>query len=516
MIYNIADWALVALFTGSILVSAVLTYLVRNAALRRGWARGPESGRHVHDRPIPRIGGVAIYATCLGMLWLFCTVSILRGTYSHYKFGLLRDILGPATMLFLVGAYDDLKGMSAWSKLTCQAAAGLWFFLCGHSAITGLRIPGLSPVAYTVVSALATVVWVLWISNAFNLIDGLDGLAAGSALFSLMTLLVLGFIYQNRETVLACVILGGAVVGFLRYNFNPATIFLGDCGSLFLGFSLSALAIGGHHAKAPTLVSIAVPIVSFGLPIVETLVSVIRRFLSGQPIFNADRDHIHHRLLRMGLSHRQVVIVLYSVSGMLALLSLFLVYPNLHAFGVVMAVIGLVLIIGIQKLGYPEFNEIGRLAQRTIQQKQVIANNVQIRRAASMLKGAKSVEEIEATLALALKDNDFDGFDLVVFALEPGFRERWLPTSSTQWSTPKRRWTIDLELGESRKLGVLKIYRDYTRESLLVDINVVVNELEPALTSALEAVLMNEEFDEAGLRASLTATKARLQTSTVV
>jgi len=168
-----------------------------------------------------------------------------------------------------------------------------------------------------------TVLWVLAITNAFNLIDGLDGLAAGSALFSTMVVFVVALLNGPTLVTVMTIALAGAILGFLRFNFNPATIFLGDSGSLFIGFVLSALALKGAQ-KAPTIVAVAIPIVSFGLPILETALSIVRRLISGRPIFTADREHIHHKLLQNGMTHRQVVILLYGVSAIFAMLSLFL------------------------------------------------------------------------------------------------------------------------------------------------------------------------------------------------
>src|SRR5258708_9948174 len=164
-----------------------------------------------------------------------------------------------------------------------------------------------------------TILWVLAITNAFNLIDGLDGLAAGSALFSTLVAFVVALLNGYSLVTVMTIALAGAILGFLRYNFNPATIFLGDSGSLFIGFLLSALALAGAQ-KAPTIVAVAIPVVSFGLPILETSLSILRRLISGRPVFTADREHIHHKLLQHGLTHRQVVIVLLPASPLSPLL----------------------------------------------------------------------------------------------------------------------------------------------------------------------------------------------------
>lgn len=203
-------------------------------------------------------------------------------------------------------------------------------------------------------SLVATILWILPVTNAFNLVDGLDGLAAGSALFSILTLTATSMLHGRVLISLLALALAGSILGFLRFNFNPATIFLGDCGSLFIGFLLSVLAIAGSE-KGSTAVAVAIPIVSFGLPILETGISVVRRLLSGQPIFKADRQHIHHKLLERGLSHRQVVVVLYGVSALFALLSVFMLYPNGAMQGLLLLIVGVVIWLGVQHLNYPEF-----------------------------------------------------------------------------------------------------------------------------------------------------------------
>src|SRR6202035_1793684 len=157
-------------------------------------------------------------------------------------------------------------------------------------------------------------VWVIGLTNAFNLIDGLDGLSAGSALFSTFVVFVVAISSGTSSMSLLTIALAGAILGFLRFNFNPATIFLGDCGSLFIGFMLSALALAGSQ-KAPTMVAVAIPVVSLGLPILDVAIAIVRRCLGGKPLFRGDSYHIHHKLLRRGLSQRVAVLILYAVTA---------------------------------------------------------------------------------------------------------------------------------------------------------------------------------------------------------
>ena len=213
-------------------------------------------------------------------------------------------------------------------------------------------------------------------------------------------------------------VLAGAILGFLRYNFNPATIFLGDCGSLFVGFMLSALALQGMQ-KSPTIVAVAIPVVSFGLPILETALSVARRLISGRPVFTGDREHIHHKLLQRGLSQRQVVTILYAVSAVFAMLSLFLLWPTGSTLGLVLAVLGIGIWMGVQHLNYLEFGELRRVAQRTLEQRLIFINNMAIRRAIEELKVASDFAQLCRILEAAFVSNDFDAFELRLIGL-PG------------------------------------------------------------------------------------------------
>jgi UDP-GlcNAc:undecaprenyl-phosphate GlcNAc-1-phosphate transferase len=219
---------------------------------------------------------------------------------------------------------------------------------------------------------------VLLITNAFNLLDGLDGLAGGSALFSSFVVFVVAVTTGDTLAEVVTISLAGAIVGFLRYNFNPATIFLGDCGSLLIGFVLSAVSLAGSE-KTSTVVAVAIPVVSFGLPILDTCMAVLRRFLNGKSLFRPDDEHIHHKLLKRGLSHKQAVVVLYAVSASFALVSLPLLSPKSSTVAVVLSVVGLGVFFGLQHLGYREVDELRRVARRTWAQKTIISNSAALR-----------------------------------------------------------------------------------------------------------------------------------------
>jgi UDP-GlcNAc:undecaprenyl-phosphate/decaprenyl-phosphate GlcNAc-1-phosphate transferase len=499
--------AFFGIFFLSLLFSFVLTRYVRDFASRRGWVSVPSQDRHLHVSPLPRLGGVAIF---ISFLLSIVAAAIIASRFPHlhsaFSVKTLLTILVPASLVFLLGVYDDLYSVGPYVKFAVQALAATMLFA------GGLRILNI-PVLFGehqlpwFVGLPFTILWVLAITNAFNLIDGLDGLAAGSALFSTLVVFVVTLLNGYSLVTVMTIALAGAILGFLRYNFNPATIFLGDSGSLFIGFLLSALALAGAQ-KSPTIVAVAIPVVSFGLPILETTLSILRRLISGRPVFTADREHIHHKLLQHGLTHRQVVIVLYAVSAVFALLSLFLLWPTGSSLGLVLAVLGFGIWVGVQRLGYLELGELGRVAQRTFEQRQIVINNLAIRRATEELKAVRDYDQIRRVLEAAFSSNDFDGFD-VQFKLfpgesypagasEPGVSSRrgevsfqWGKTRASRSLEGLAVWTLSLDLVSSsnRRRGALAVHRLYSQRGLQLDINLLTSAFPIALADALDRTL---------------------------
>src|SRR3984957_15438771 len=427
-----------AIFFLLLLFSFILTRYVRDIATLRGWVAIPSQERHLHSTALPRLGGVAIFISfSLSMVAADLLLTSLPSLHSLFPLKTLLTILVPASIIFLLGVYDDLYTVGPYVKFAVQALAATMLFL------GGLRILNI-PVLFGehqlpwFLGLPITILWVLAITNAFNLIDGLDGLAAGSALFSTLVAFVVALLNGYSMVTVMTIALAGAILGFLRYNFNPATIFLGDSGSLFIGFLLSALALEGAQ-KAPTIVAVAIPVVSFGLPILETFLSVMRRLLSGRPVFTADREHIHHKLLQHGMTHRQVVILLYGVSAIFAMLSLFLLWPTGSSLGLVLAVLGVGIWIGVQHLGYLKFGELARVAHRTFNQPQIFVNNLAIRRAMEELKVARDFEQIRRILVAGFGSNDFDSFELKLDILSGEFIPFEIVDASKR-SGPSFRW----------------------------------------------------------------------------
>ena len=426
----------------------------------------------------------------------------------HAAFSLktLLTIILPASLVFLLGVYDDIHGAGPYFKFSVQGVAATMLYMGGLKIINipvlfgDIKLPWIVGWAFTVL-------WVLAITNAFNLIDGLDGLAAGSALFSTLVAFVVALLNGYSLVTVMTIALAGAILGFLRFNFNPATIFLGDSGSLFIGFVLSALALEGAQ-KAPTIVAVAIPVVSFGLPILETALSIVRRLISGRPVFTADREHIHHKLLQHGMTHRQVVISLYGVSAAFAMLSLFLLWPTGSSLGLVLAVLGIGIWIGVQHLGYLEFGELARVAHRTLDQPQIFVNNLAIRRATEELKVARDYDQVRRILVAAFDSNDFDGFELKLELLpgeivpfetdssaarRSGNSFRWGKAGTPKVLDASTVWNLALNLSSSsnRCRGTLTVQRFYCSRDLQIDINLLTSAFPVALADALDRTLVH-------------------------
>jgi len=311
----------IVVFALALFVAAALTPFLIALARRRGLVdRG--DARKVHKTPTPRIGGVAIVAGFFAPLLSLAFIPGHVQTFfaQHHS---VPTLFACAAAIACLGLYDDLHGASAKVKLVVEIVVAIAMVSVGGYRIEHLQIPfgGLQHVG--MLAAPISVLWIVGIVNAMNLIDGLDGLAGGVALIVVVTNLVLGVVHGDMMTILLMTALAGGVIGFLFYNLNPAQIFMGDTGSLFLGFILAAVSLRTSH-KSSTTWALLVPVVALGLPIADTLLAFIRRALRGQSPFRPDREHIHHKLLDIGLTHRQAVLALYGTCVCLASAALLL------------------------------------------------------------------------------------------------------------------------------------------------------------------------------------------------
>lgn len=294
----------------ALIVSFLATPLVRRLAFKIGAVDIPRDNRRMHDHPIPRLGGLAIF---LGFL-----VSVLAYAQIDME---MQGILIGAVIIAVLGIADDIHSLPAKFKFIVQIVAALCAVLHGV-AIQVINNPNVfSENAYWVLGGWSiplSVIWIVAITNSVNLIDGLDGLADGVSTIGALTMLILALILGEQEISIVCGALVGACVGFLPYNMNPARIFMGDTGSTFLGFILACVSIQGLF-KYYAVISFLVPFIILGLPIFDTASAIIRRILKGQSPMVADRSHIHHKLIDMGLNQKQAVATLYIISGVLGL-----------------------------------------------------------------------------------------------------------------------------------------------------------------------------------------------------
>ena len=346
-------------FALSLLCSLLLTRVVRDAAIKLGLTdRG--GGRKIHTQPIPRLGGVAVAlslaAPLFGMfLW---SNRISRAFVADQP--LLVSLLGGGAIMLAVGIWDDLRDTRALVKLGAQIAASLVVVWSGIR-IEGLSVPFADPIALGAFSIPATVFWMLLVMNAVNLIDGMDGLAGGIVVLAGGTLFVMSVIEDNGLSAMLLASMVGATAGFLAYNRHPATIFLGDTGSLFLGFMLALVSVHSSQ-KSYAAFSIGAAVLALGLPIFDLGMAVVRRTLSGAPVFSADQHHVHHILLRKGLTQSQSVLVLYGGAGVLAALAFVFIYADDAISAVAIGAVVPLVFVSVRFLGY---TDIIRAARRS-------------------------------------------------------------------------------------------------------------------------------------------------------
>jgi UDP-GlcNAc:undecaprenyl-phosphate GlcNAc-1-phosphate transferase len=303
--------------------------------------------RKVHNGAVPRLGGVGIY---LAFYLPFLGFLFYQNRISSFLLSDIRQFLGLlfcSTIILGLGIYDDIKGANARKKIIVQTIAAIILFFFGFE-IQRISNPFGDAIHLGWLSLPVTVFWLVGLSNAFNLIDGIDGLASGVAFFATSTLLAVALFLSNILPSLFTAALAGATLGFLRYNFNPAKIFMGDSGSLFLGFTIAAISIHGSE-KAHAAVAILVPIVALGLPIMDTLLAIARRVHRGLPIPTADREHIHHRLITYGFSHRRTALVLYSFCIVLSFLAVLLAISSSVLVGIILAFLGIFIFWGVKR-----------------------------------------------------------------------------------------------------------------------------------------------------------------------
>jgi len=457
-------------------IALVLTPRVASWASHRGICDYP-SLRRVHLNCIPRAGGIALFLSFFVTYLIALSVTSEQGIDTILNREQLFFLLG-AFFIFVLGLWDDIRSLPPWVKFSGQIAVGLLVW------VGGIDVELLSVTLYKGVSLpswlslVITVFWVVLLVNAINLIDGLDGLAAGICLFVSITLLTLCFSTGKPMLIVGFSALAGSCLGFLRYNFNPASVFMGDCGSYLLGYLLAALTIQGAM-KSHATVALLIPVIALGVPLLDTLLAPVRRFVLGKKLFMPDQSHIHHILLKLGYSQRNVVVIIYGVTIFLGLISLAFVFVKDQLSAYILAIPGIIIFLAVKKLGYLEYVAADKIWGwlRDITDEAGFSNerrsflNVQMQ-----ILQSETVEELWDNVSVGIEKLDFD-----MAELHFNNEQNLLPKSSLTTMEWRRnhvdngfdfnnqcqfKLEMPLMVDQGRTYGVLWLIKDLKRSNM--------------------------------------------------
>lgn len=329
-------------FMMCVLISLAITPLVKKLAIAIGAVDKPNY-RKVHESIMPRMGGVAIFISFMIGLFLLKPQSPFN----------LAIVIG-GVIIIITGVLDDRFELSAKVKLGGQLLAALVVVLYGGVKMEFITLPFGGEMEFGFLSIPLTLLWIVGITNAINLIDGLDGLAAGVSSIALLTISLMAFMKGDMYVMSMALLVLGSTVGFLRYNFHPAKIFMGDTGALFLGYIIAVLSLLGF--KNITVISLIIPIIILGVPISDTFFAIVRRKVNKQPLSAPDKSHLHHCLLRMGYTHKQTVIIIYAIASMFGLAAVIFSMATIWGAFIMIAVIVIAIELFVESIGLVSSN----------------------------------------------------------------------------------------------------------------------------------------------------------------
>jgi UDP-GlcNAc:undecaprenyl-phosphate GlcNAc-1-phosphate transferase len=407
------------------LISVLLTPLMKWLGLRLG-AVGATGGRHVHVRRISRLGGISLMVGwSIPLVVMFQVDAFAIQSLAPHESG--KKVFGAIVgglLLCAVGAVDDVRGLRATYKLAAQVLVATLAYVCGYR-IEAVALPFGGVMWMGAFALPVTVTWIVGITNALNLIDGLDGLAAGVAFFAALTSFIIAYLSGSVFVALLMAALMGVLIGFLFFNFNPARIFMGDSGSYFLGYVLATTSLAGSlQQKASTAVSLLVPMIALGLPIFDTLFSMLRRILERRSVFSPDRGHIHHRLLDLGLTHRRAVMVLYAVSIVLAATAVAVSLGRSWEVGLAMLSASVVFIALVRFVGYFEYLHALRRQKARLYEHYVEGLRQAVPELLFRLAECRTENEVFSLLSAAQQELKFEYVELVELSGDNAMR-RW-------------------------------------------------------------------------------------------
>ena len=348
-------WRFLVVFFLAVVLSYLATHLFRRLALKANWVDNP-TDKKIHTKPIATMGGICLFI-------VYWTVYFLGIPVENQIVGVIPLVVSSFVIL-ITGIIDDNLELKPWQKLTgILIGANIYYFFT-DIRLDHFTVAFLGRIEFHEISYLIMMMWIVGITNAMNLMDGLDGLATGTAIISLTTMGLASYLFassSNNAVVVLSFLLVGVLVGFLPHNFQPAKIFLGDTGALFIGYMIATLSLNG--LKQATFVSLIIPIAILGVPLTDTLSSIFRRLLKKKSVSKKDWGHLHHRLLRLGFTHRQAVLFIYAMGLIFSLIAL--LFPISSLLGTIILfvclLLGIILFVESFNLLYSQRTPLRRL-----------------------------------------------------------------------------------------------------------------------------------------------------------
>ena len=434
-------YAILVLGIVAFLFCLILTPLCRNLFLHFNIVDHPDAVRKLHGKPTPRMGGIPIVLSYVGGLGIMLLLAPTAATISVQHKQLLWSLFPAAGLIFVTGVIDDVFGLKPFEKLTFQTVAAVLAVALGarvtlfegHVASLWLSVP-------------LSLLWLLACTNALNLIDGMDGLAAGVGLLASVATLLVAILSHNPGLAIATVPMVGCLLAFLFYNFNPASIFLGDCGSLTIGFMLGCFGLIWSGRTGNTL-GLAAPLMTLALPLIDVGLSIGRRYLRNVPIFKGDRGHIHHMMLARGFNTRAATLILYGVCTIAGCLALIQTFSANRFHGLVILVFCALVCVGVNYLGYIEL----AAARRTLSRKMILSvvkEEVYLHELTQALSGINTLPQYWDVILTVCKDLNFATVHMQMNGVH--FEEVLLDQDE------KPSWNISLSLGPRGNLRVTR------------------------------------------------------------
>lgn len=431
--------AILVLGFTAFLLCLVITPLLRDLFIRVDIVDRPDGDRKSHIKAVPRIGGIPIvisYAGALGLVFLFAPPGA-RIYIQHAT--LLRALLPAASLIFFLGLADDIFCLKPWQKLAGQVVAAVLAVSLGARLSVGHGPAWLS--------ILLSIIWLIGCTNAVNLIDGMDGLATGVGLLATVTTLLVAVFSSNLGLAMATVPLAGCLLAFLRYNFSPASVFLGDCGSLTIGFVLGCFGLIWSQ-QTGTLLGMAAPLMALALPLIDVGLAIGRRFLRSTSIFKGDRAHIHHMVLALGFTPRGAALILYGVCGLFAILALLASFSSRNLVWSIVLVFCLLALVGINRLGYIEFTAAWRsLSQQKV--RRAVQEEIYLHDLTLALRGSETPEACWDVVRSTCRDLDFSTVRMQLGGC--AFQEEFVLFADSP------SWRIQLSLGNDGDLILTRL-----------------------------------------------------------